>query len=355
MIQPIGLGDLTGDTLDGWAGELSGIFAVQSPDFPARIRKTIGTDFSPHEIIRLSERFVESRLNALGTIRPSSHDSAPAKVLFLPVHEPTASATPWQDGYLAVVTAGLLELLQTHGIASVWANRLSDVERHLGQPLPLARRARDYINLRSLLYFCGHPPLLNLSEVVPDELRDMGMRIAELACLFIILHEYGHACYGTLAKGEKDAFASRVQTQTPEELNPWKLEEFFADQYAVRCLEPGLAEPAVHASLLFFSLLAFAESHALIRSDRHPTATNRLAALIAYSAQRAGTPSAHLTPPARQLDRFQRMRTTAHPASALSPEKIRQMEMVADLMEKDLNWREAVASICVLHQELLSG
>lgn len=352
-VRPVRLRDLTAGPGAAWPERLAEIFPAQSPDFPARARAAIGDRVTPAEAVRLSELFVSDRLRALGRIRPSIPDAAAARLLFLPVPEPTAVATASRDGYLALVTLGLVELLRTHGTASVWAGRLADLEQRLGEPLVHARRVRDYVNLRTLLYFCGHPPLLELEEVVAPDVRRMGQVVSEVACLFVILHEYGHAYYGTLTRAERGTFARRIQLARPEPMNPWK-EEFFADQFALRCVEPAVMGPLVHASLLFFSIQAFAEAHGLAESDRHPRATNRLAALIAYARERGCPDDGHLEPPARQLASLERMGDPAPLGGAprTRSKRLSQLLEVADALGREIDWREGVASVCALEREV---
>ncbi|MEM9998058.1 MAG: hypothetical protein AAF809_10195 [Bacteroidota bacterium] len=293
--------------------------------------------------------FVEERLRALGRLSPTIPSSAEARLLFLPVREPTAAATSWKNGYLALFTLGLFELLRTHATASVWAGMLANVESHLGTTLEQGRRVRDYLNLRTLLYFCGRSSLPNLEAVVSPAVRTKGLVSAEAACLFVILHEYGHAAYGALDRSGREQFAASVRLVTPEELNSAKLEELYADRFALTCIPTAAHGVLIHASTLFFTLQAFAEEHGLARSDYHPSAKNRLAALLSYAEGAKHTEDLDLGPATRQFAKLGSPKEAEGVGrQAAFGHRLDGLEHVADALEASLGWRESVASVCRL-------
>lgn len=330
------------------------IWASESGDFPVWLRdKLVALRITADETQRLSELFVAARIGALGRIRPVIPASVATKLVFLPVSSAKAFAVPWKEGHLVVVTLGLFELLRTHAVNSMWAARLSQVEQRLGTPLAAARATLDLLNLRSLLFLLGALPLLQIEAGLPEEMRGGGWRAAELTTLFVMLHEIGHASYKSLSRHERDSWArggGATNVVEEEELSEGKLEELYADDFALRCLPAELAAPTVHASLIFFTLLGYLEATGFLQAREHPLAINRLAAL-----------SSRCDPGASRAIQMQ-LRSMEQTRTKLAELRVRGVEkrldnlvQLARLWEEKADWRASVKAVCTLAAQLPEG
>lgn len=328
-------------------------FAAEGHDFPASIRhRLIAGGLSGEEVAAVTRHFVDARLAALGRIRPVLPEQLRARLVFVPEAAATAFAAPWRDAHLLLITAGLFEALRAHAITSVLASRLETVERRAGTQLSFGRRAIDYLNLRSVLFLAGKAPLEPIDRMVPEEVRDGGWRIAEVATLFVILHELGHARYASLDESERAAFSSLVRLRQSELLNPSKIEELYADRFALGCFDSELSGPVIHASLVLFSLLGFLDAGGFLPGRSHPLAINRLGALIdLHDAKTTGFEARDA--PARQLEVMEQSREVLADIRGREPApRLGRLVMVAETIKAHLDLETAIRGVIELERSL---
>jgi hypothetical protein len=280
VLEPVSLDDCRHLFSETGSTSASSLFSANSPDFPDAVRREILLSrCSPEEIAKLSALFVEDRTQALGKIQPVLPDSLKTSLLFVPTSKVSAFAVAGKNGYVALTTAGLYDLLRAHCVNSVWSACLDRIEKKLGTSLASARAVEEYLHLRSILFLAGRGTIPLIEDAVSVEVRNVGWRLAEASLLFIVLHEYGHAHYARMDGGDKDAFANSICLRVKEELTATKVEEFFADRFALDCFSPELVGPMLHASTVFFSLRGAIEAAGFAQGQSHPLALNRLWAL----------------------------------------------------------------------------
>lgn len=327
--------------------QVARMWASEGGDFPVWLRdKLAGLSITAAETQKLSEIFVADRMRSLGRIRPQLPDAVSTKLVLLPMGSAKAFAAPWNEGHIIVITLGLFELLRSHAVNSMWSETLLKVERRAQTRLTTARSTLDLLNLRSLLFLLGAMPLSSIDEDIPREMLDGGWRVAELTTLFVMLHEVGHIHYKQLSQAEKLAWAHRHDERTlaeKEALTAGKLEELYADEFVLSCLPPELATSAVHASLVFFTLLGFLEASGFLEAREHPLAINRVATLAAHSG-----PSDF-----RALElQLQSMEQTRAKLAGLkthgSEKRLHQLVRLAEVWEEAVDWRGAVRAVCTL-------
>lgn len=260
----------------------SHIIAADSPDFPIAIRsEVLASGMSPKQLSQLSQDFVASQRQALGKIIPNLPDSLNARLIYLPITPVAAFAVADKNSHLVVITSGLYDLLRSHSINSVFIERMEKSPIQTGELFTEAEKIVKILNLCTVLFMSKRlPSPLFIEEHINDDIVQAGCRLAEVSLLFVILHEFGHAHFKTLCPEQISEFGQNIQLKIPEQLTETKIEEFFADAFALGCLDKDLSGPLIHASLVFFVVRAFVEASDMAGSDSHPLAINRIWQLI---------------------------------------------------------------------------
>jgi len=356
VLEPVSLKDCKYLLSETDSISASNLFSVTSPDFPDAVRREILlSKCSPEEIAKLSALFVADRTRALGKIRPALPESLKASLLFVPSSKVAAFAVPGKAGYVMLTTAGLYDLLRAHCVNSVWSTHVDRLEKRLGVPLTSARAVEEYLNLRSILFLAGRGTIHLIEDAVSEEVRNAGWRLAEVALLFIVLHEYGHAHYALMNEEDKAVFASSLRLRVMEELTATKIEEFFADRFALDCFGSELAGPIAHAAVAFFSLRSAIEAAGFARGNSHPLALNRLWALSERARSKMGNKDYKMDPVESQLMNMERMwSSTASLRGDSSDSLLKRLINLADEREKEVDLPVVISGISAMEEHLVS-
>lgn len=287
MLEPINAIDCRRlETDDGKLG-LKKLFSAPSPDFPGTIlenqdlsRLSISSD----DIVRLSTAFVEQRMAAFGGLTLEHDASFDCPVLFLPVKSVMALHYPIEDRYYCVVTLGLMELLKYHATVSVWQSQMLKLQKVFGVAFEQVSTTERFFNLRSLMFLAGFGTLPRLEQAVTPFIRRRAAVIAEVVLTFVLLHEVGHGKYTTLGENARQRHRESISLKHEEELNASKIEELFADEYALSRFPGALQSAAIQASMTYFQLLNFLEAAGFKDGRSHPSALNRIVNLISTSS-----------------------------------------------------------------------
>lgn len=267
---------------NSFQANISNIIASDSPDFPLAIRHQIlSHNISPKLLNDISKEFVRVQTQALGKIVPQFPDSVNASLIYLPIMSISAFAIRQQQTHLVVITEGLYELLRAHSVNSLFADRFEKQQRHEQLQRQEIEKIIKILNLSCILFMSGRlPEPIRIERHIAEDIVAAGYRLAEVALLFVILHEFGHVHFWQQSPAEITHFEHAIQIHTQEEITQTKIEEFYADAFVLTCLTEELAGPMIHASQVFFTIRAFIEACDLTAGDNHPLAINRLWHLI---------------------------------------------------------------------------
>ncbi len=278
MIESGSISDCSEFIHDTYLGNGSHIFAIDSPDFPVSVRSgVISSGLSARQIADISYEFASTQREVLGKIIPVLPEDLDARLIYLPISEVSAFSVTQGGRYIVVVTAGIYDLLRTHSVNSILANRIESLVHKTKKTIPEAQKMMRILNLCTVLFVTKKLSGLLLTEdYACQNIIEAGWRIAEVSLLFVILHEFGHAHYAKLSDEQKELFSNDIQLHVNEELTKTKIEEFYADRFALSCLNPELSGPFIYASLVFFVIRAFIEAAGAVRGESHPLAVNRI-------------------------------------------------------------------------------
>ena len=234
------------------------LFAVPARDLPPYIASTLAEkQLAVADVAALTDAFVQERLKRLGRLAGEPRDHPPGGVMFLPVGDVLAYHLPHEEKHYAVFSLGFFELLRYHGALSAWRSLIDSISTEIGAGLNQAETAERYLVLQGLRFLLGRSSLPDIGAVLSPDIRRKGDILAEAAAAFVMLHEVGHGKFAGLNEGERRAFAMTVMLARDEDLNAYKIEEFFADDYALSCF-PAAARPLIiQASFVFFQYCQF--------------------------------------------------------------------------------------------------
>ena len=353
MFEPLDADD--GRRLAGHGGRLGikRLFASPSPDLPGSIREAEELpqlSISSDEAIRLSAAFVESHVSALGKLIPRRDPELRCPILFMPIKNPLALHYPIDKSHYCVLSLGLTELLTHQSTVSVWQSQMRNLQSQLGATLEQVSLTAQFFNFRSLMFLKGYGTLPRLEEEVAPSIRRRGAVLAQVAIAFVMLHEIGHGKYATLGTAAREHHRESIKLNYPETpFNASKVEELFADTYALSRFPSDAQGPVIQASTTFFNLLNYLEIAGFIGESTHPSSINRVFNLI-HNSSAANNPSEDWLPLLeKELEKMRsfirrlrewRRQSDTEPASFFAE--------IEAYLSKRVDWRQTVRACNIL-------